>query len=1004
MKAFNFLNTTFLVMMVGFFMQEAVAAISLENANWELFTNRSTILALEVSTDGNTQWVGTIGGLEERDAQTGELKRVFTNLDGLPDNYIWSLANDDQGGLWIGTREGGLANMSAEGQWTIFNTDDTQLLSNTVLSLLNNNRGGVWIGTADAGLAFLSNTGQWRLFNTKNSKLPHNHVNTLLSDGQGGIWIGTGNGVAHLSQSEQWQLFDADNSALPYNQVRTMLSDGKGGLWVSTYHLTADGDEGSIVYGGLTHLDNKGDGTVFNTENSALPDDAIFALARDNKNGLWIGTRKGLAYKNVSDKWQTFDQNNSPLPANFVAVLYQNQADNQLWVGTDNGLSNFQMATNQWQVFNDSNAQLPDTFVQAFADDDNGGLWIGTAYGGLTHFNALGEWETFNQENSDLPLNDVNALLSDGNGGLWIGTYGGGLAQRRSAGTWKHYSQLNSDLPHNKINQLADDGKGGLWIATDGGGFAHLDSSAQWRSFDKDNSPLPDNDVNAVLPDNQGGIWIATNDGVAYLSPDEQWEVFQTANSQLPAQKVYALADDGQGGVWIGTKEGGLAHLNQKRQWDVFNTQNSQLPNDIVIDLIKVPEGGLWIATFGGLAYRSTTNEWVIFNLANSGLPNHNILDILSDGNNGLWIAMLWGGGFAHLTFGNPLEGKRAAIVIHPKVATGRSRKHDVNKNLIGHIYRALSERYYTNSEIYFLSYDIVDTGGDKIACNDKHVRDAPNERYFITATDVQEAMLWAGKQGKLNEPLLIVMVAELSKGQFILDADNPEGTLNVSNFKGWLNDYQTLTDNQVILVLEASQSGQLISELASDENRIIITSTDETQATQHQQESQAFTWDYFNNLRRGDNFWDAYQNLSNSLQHPIFFDNRQDGRLAKKICLNGCYAPRPNKTTYKNGDLFKVALDANLLAHQGKERYVAIMLPDGTLFMLTDLNQISPFTGDTSLPAWQGGEAVLDLPQITPDLPRGEYQLLLLQVKKGVAPLAHPEFWELNKNTFNIE
>ncbi len=62
--------------------------VSQENGNWEVFTNRSEIRAILPSDDGKTLWVGTTGGLEQRDASTGELVRVFTNLDGLPSNWI----------------------------------------------------------------------------------------------------------------------------------------------------------------------------------------------------------------------------------------------------------------------------------------------------------------------------------------------------------------------------------------------------------------------------------------------------------------------------------------------------------------------------------------------------------------------------------------------------------------------------------------------------------------------------------------------------------------------------------------------------------------------------------------------------------------------------------------------------------------------------------------------------------------------------------------------------
>ena len=118
---------------------------SRENAQWDVFTNRSQISALLLSDDGKTLWVGTNGGLEKRDAQTGEILRVFTKRDGLPANFITALLSDGKGGLWIVANGdgGGLTHYTADGQWQMFNTENSGLPSNDVLSLLSDNQGGL---------------------------------------------------------------------------------------------------------------------------------------------------------------------------------------------------------------------------------------------------------------------------------------------------------------------------------------------------------------------------------------------------------------------------------------------------------------------------------------------------------------------------------------------------------------------------------------------------------------------------------------------------------------------------------------------------------------------------------------------------------------------------------------------------------------------------------------------------------------------------------------------
>jgi len=97
------------------------STFSLENSQWEIFTNRQWITALAVPEDSNILWVATDGGLEKRNVQTGTLSQVFTKKDGLPEDSIETLLTDTAGGLWVGTSTNGLAYLSASGQWTVFN-------------------------------------------------------------------------------------------------------------------------------------------------------------------------------------------------------------------------------------------------------------------------------------------------------------------------------------------------------------------------------------------------------------------------------------------------------------------------------------------------------------------------------------------------------------------------------------------------------------------------------------------------------------------------------------------------------------------------------------------------------------------------------------------------------------------------------------------------------------------------------------------------------------------
>jgi hypothetical protein len=766
-----------------------------------------------------------------------------------------------------------------------------------------------------------------------------------------------------------------------------------------------------------------------------------------------------------------------------------------------------------------------------------------------------------------LPGNRVYALESDGNGGLWIGTYGG-LAYRSVSGEWTVYTKDNfgsSYFGSPLIKALESDGSGGLWIVTDGG-IAYRSVSGEWTVYNQDNSGLPDNlreyQIDVLESDGSGGLWIGTWNSLAYRSISGEWTVYTTYNSGLPNNSINALESDGSGGLWIGTFEGGLAYRSVSGEWTVYTTDNSVLPSNYRNALESDGSGGLWIGiSEGGLAYRSVSGEWTVYTTDNSGLPDNSINALESDGSGGLWIGA-WG--IAHLTFGqksalctdlndtecqNILTDERAAILIHPRgQGTGYNQAVSI-EFMATHAYRVLQNRGYDNDEIYFLSHKSdVDINGD--GKPDHNVVDGPvtiSDRATgipsrdLTRADVQQALDWAKQKGKLDQPLVLIFVDHALTGKLRLDPFDE--VLTAQDLNAMLTDYQQTTGSQVVVVLEACHTGSLVSGLTGPD-RLIVTSTAEDKAYYDNLGMFSFSKFFFDNLRRGESFYDAFQTVSGKLPtygHPFnlqapqldddgdgFANTSNDGRLARKFCLNGCFgalsgeitlepetpaatvtagqtlslvvragitegrikrvwalimtpdaakqrneqgfsliptpvvnlrqqpedasrwqgsfsgfqyrgdyvvtfmaednegfitaavpvvmtqpegpevpaletdnnlAPIVAQTVYHDGDMFKVTLPP-LPTEQAQ--YVGVALPDGTIFVLTDLNGFMPFDG-VIFPVFQGGDIAIELP-VSADIPKGAYTLYLLRMPLGVEPLAHPEQWKLGVSGFKVE
>jgi len=355
--------------------------VSQENANWEVFTNSSKIQAMLPSDDGKTLWVGTNGGLEQRDASTGELVRVFTSLDGLPDNYIRSLESDGSGGLWIRGTWDGLAYRSVSGEWTVYTTGNSGLPDNRINALESDANGGLWIGTMN-GLAYRNISGKWTVYTT-HSGLPNNRIHALESDASGGLWIVAwgsvvgsvvesgysksvvrgssveGRSLVYRSVSGEWTFsksfgvfMSPSVSAKLKGQIDILESDGSGGVWFTQtqpYHKQ------------ITYYSVNGEKTVYTTDNSGLPyeykpDYKIDALESDASGGLWIGTRSGLAYRSISGEWTVYTTDNSNLPDHNIDVL-ESDASGGLWISTPLvSRIAYRSVSGKWTVYTTNNS------------------------------------------------------------------------------------------------------------------------------------------------------------------------------------------------------------------------------------------------------------------------------------------------------------------------------------------------------------------------------------------------------------------------------------------------------------------------------------------------------------------------------------------------------------------------------------------------------------------------------------------------------------------------
>jgi len=571
-------------------------------------------------------WIGTQEGLVRYDGYSLKVfKHEPSNRHSLSDNYIRSLIEDRHGNLWVGTRGGGLNHFNPITQQFIHYRhqagDANSLSDDFVNNLLEDRQGNLWVGTEGGGLNH---------FNTKTLKFTHyrhqagdanslsdDNIYSLIEDSQGNIWIGTrGGGLNHFNPKTlkltHYRHQTGEANSLSHDFVWGLIEDSQGNLWIGTGG------------GGLNHFNPKTQQFTHYRhqagDTNSLSDDDIYSLIEDSQGNLWVGTRGG-GLNHFNPKTQQFTH-------------YRHQAGDA--------------------------SSLSDDFVWSLLEDSQGNLWVGTISGGLNHFTPkIQQFTHYRHQAGDansLSDDDVYSLFEDRRGNLWLGTGGGGLnhfnPEKKQFTHYRHQAGDANSLSNDNIYSIIEDSQSNLWIGTVGGGLNHFNPKTQlfthYRHQTGDANSLSDDGVWSLLEDSQGNLWVGTDGGgLNHFNPKTQKFTHyrhQAGNANsLSDDGVYSLLEDRQGNLWVGTINGGLNHFNPKtQQFTHYRHQtgdDNSLSHDAVVSLLEDSQGNLWVGTADGLnLFNSKTEKFKRFTTIN-GLPNNVIYRIEDDKQGNIWLS-----------------------------------------------------------------------------------------------------------------------------------------------------------------------------------------------------------------------------------------------------------------------------------------------------------------------------------------------------------------------------
>jgi ligand-binding sensor domain-containing protein len=393
--------------------------------------------------------IGTNRGLSLFDLNTYRFTNYFIQ-NGLIDENISSLLNDDNKFLWVGS-PGGLLRFDGE-QFSYYNTGPDNN-SNQVRCILQDREQNIWLGTHSGLFRYRDNS-----FSTfdKIMGLGNSMVFQIFRDRRGDLWICTQNNGVFREKQNYFRrygpkeglstntshaavedhggrlIFGSDNGILQFNGERfeklsmpahykgpceVIFEDTRKNLWIG----------GINCFVSLKFIDGRPQTKLY--ELSAAADFNVYGFCEDESGRIYIGTFKGGLFRLSGDSLENLTEKLKLNEETFFTLKY---IKGKIFAASLNGVLVLNVGSGKLARISDVEG-LNSELVYSIEITKNGkGMWIGTNQGinrldlekylsgKGTEIVSFGRQEGF----AGVECNS-NGIWEDPDGTFWFGTVSG---------------------------------------------------------------------------------------------------------------------------------------------------------------------------------------------------------------------------------------------------------------------------------------------------------------------------------------------------------------------------------------------------------------------------------------------------------------------------------------------------------------------------------------------------------------------------------------------------
>jgi PAS domain S-box-containing protein len=537
----------------------------------------------------------------------------------------------------------------AHHSWKI---DDGYFGSNPY-SLAQDNDGYLWIGTYH-GLYRYDGDRFLRWNPPAGTHLPSSNIEGLLADRDGSLWIGTKAGLAHLSAGHLKDYFENEGEITGFYQAPD------GTVWLGVYSFSKneskvlcsiqdsrvrcfgdkDGLEQQITEGMIFARDDAdylwmGTATsVVRWKPTSSPlvlspkalesnngQTGAKALVFDQDGSLLVGIERsgtGLGLQRVrGDKWSTVSAPKFDGSKLSVLVLFKD-AQGAIWVGTrSDGL--YRLYQGKAEHFSSRDGLSGDT-VWAIAEDREGTLWVATDKG----LDSFHDMAVIALSKAEFGISELDNIVTTRDGTLWVGGTGGLFTLNKGV---PGFTPRGGNLDHKQVTAIFEDRRGRMWIGLDD--TLNLFTGNSFHQVHAPGGRL--GMIVSIAEDKDGNLWAVSLGPPRHIVRIDPDTLQATLVPDMP--QVSKIASDPRGGFWLGLNNGDLDHLDNGK---LVAYSMHHGPNTRIQQLTVTEEGDVIAAAPFGLIQIRDGKVSVLDD--QGGLPCSNINNFVFDLEGNLWL------------------------------------------------------------------------------------------------------------------------------------------------------------------------------------------------------------------------------------------------------------------------------------------------------------------------------------------------------------------------------